>query len=91
MAAQRYLGRHAKADGLGQRFQLVGDFLHAELGQALQAHGKAGLQHAGGIAADQGEVAVSTAVAAARGEAIEPEYWVPFERVTRENLAEYRK
>lgn len=39
----------------------------------------------------QGEVAVSTAVAAARGEAIEPEYWVPFERVTRENLAEYRK
>lgn len=39
----------------------------------------------------QGEVAVQTAVAMAAGEKAEDAIWVPFELVTKDNLAEYRK
>ncbi len=34
---------------------------------------------------------LSTTLCAAKGEEIQPEYWVPFELVTRENLAAYAK
>lgn len=39
----------------------------------------------------QGELAVLTAVAAAKGEAIEPASWVPFELVTPGNMADYAR
>lgn len=42
-------------------------------------------------AVNQGEVAVQTAVGAAGGAKIEPEYWVPFEPVTKENMSNYIK
>lgn len=37
----------------------------------------------------QGEIAVQTAVAAANGDPVEKEFWVPFERVSPENMADY--
>ncbi len=42
-------------------------------------------------AVNQGEVAVQTALAASGGATIEPEYWVAFEPVTKENMADYIK
>lgn len=37
----------------------------------------------------QGEGAIATAIALARGEDVEPEVWIPFELVTAENYKEY--
>ncbi len=42
-------------------------------------------------ATNQGEVAVRTAVAAAKGQKIQSEYWVPFEPVTEANMRNYMK
>jgi ribose transport system substrate-binding protein len=42
-------------------------------------------------ATGQGEQAVRAAVAAAGGEKIEPEHWIPFEPVTPQNMADYQK
>ena len=42
-------------------------------------------------ATGQGEQAVKAAVAAAAGEKIEPEHWIPFEPVTPQNMADYQK
>ena len=42
-------------------------------------------------ATGQGEQAVKAAVAAANGEKIEAEQWIPFEPVTPENMAQYMK
>lgn len=39
----------------------------------------------------QGEGAVQAAVTAAKGEALEPEQWIAFEPVTKENMADYAK
>lgn len=41
--------------------------------------------------AGQGSKAVAIAVAAAKGEQVEKEYWIDFEKVTKENVAEYKK
>ncbi|WP_199258637.1 sugar ABC transporter substrate-binding protein [Paracoccus binzhouensis] len=41
-------------------------------------------------ATKQGEIAVQTALAMARGEPVERNIWVPFEPVTPENLSQYR-
>ncbi len=42
-------------------------------------------------ATGQGERAVKAAVAAAAGETVEAEHWIPFEPVTPENMADYQK
>ena len=42
-------------------------------------------------ATGQGEQAVRAAVAAAAGETVEAEHWIPFEPVTPANMADYRK
>ena len=42
-------------------------------------------------ATGQGEQTVKAAVAAANGKQIESEHWIPFEPVTPENMADYRK
>lgn len=39
----------------------------------------------------QGEQAVRAAIAAAQGQAVPPETWIPFEPVTRDTMAEYLK
>ena len=38
----------------------------------------------------QGEVALQTAVAMAGGDSADRNIWIPFEPVTRENMAEYQ-
>ena len=40
---------------------------------------------------EQGHVAVQAAIAGAGGQPVQPEYWVPFEPVTAENLSQYAK
>lgn len=42
-------------------------------------------------ATGQGEQAVKAAVAAAAGETVEAEHWIPFEPVTPQNMADYQK
>jgi inositol transport system substrate-binding protein len=41
--------------------------------------------------AGQGSKALEIAVAAAKGEKVEKEYWIDFERVTKDNVAEFKK
>lgn len=42
-------------------------------------------------ATNQGEVAVQTAVAAAKGQKIKSEYWVPFQPVDKDNMKQFMK